>query len=230
MIRRVCWAACALVALLPFLGGCAGHVPVSEMVLFHDRATEPSHDGTLGSGAAFSFSPARPIARALARREYPEAWNDGGDDLLWNPNQVSGGGYLVLFDEQGRYALSATAGLSLIGVDLTLKLWGRNYLTGAVSVPGQRQIYVQHRAFDSRHVGAALGLGYRREAYTFSLPTENALGHHEAQTADSFGARGFVLLRAEKSLFGGFQVGTYAGYVPALAQPVLIVTLATGRF
>lgn len=225
-VRKTWLYAVAAVSLL--LGGCVTHTPISESAIFHDAATHPSHDRTSGFGFVGTYSPARSAAVHLAEREYPE-WAYRSQDLPLNANRFSGGLYFASFDRAGRYGVSVTAGAFVAGIDGTLKLWDRNYLTAAVSAPGQGQLFLQHRTFNSPSIGAAFGVGYQRDAFTFDVPSE-CMCRIESKGVDSFGVRGFAILRSGGDTGGGLKVGTYLGYMPTLERPVLSITLTAGRF
>lgn len=214
-----------LVGLLLIGGGCAPHVPVSESVLFHDGTTLPTHENTRGFGFAGTVSPTRAPARAVRRRAHPD--RDPRREGLINGRQAAGGLFLASYDDQGRYAFAATLGVPVIGVDATLKVLGRTYVTVGYSGPGQVQAFLLHRTFNSSPVGAAVGVGARYEEYAhdgdfmFDIDTERAT---------SLGARGFVILREDGDRTGGIKLGTYAGYAPRLNTPVLSLTVTAGRF
>ncbi len=104
----------------------------------------------------------------------------------------------------------------MAGIDATFRLWHRNYLTAGLSAPGRGQLFLQHRAFNSRSVGA-VGLGYQR----ISLNLESA---------DSFGVRGFAIFGGYGGTGGGIKIGTYAGYMPVLERPILALTLTMGSY
>lgn len=221
------WVTFALALLFLLASGCAPHVPISESAMFHDVATQPSHDKTFGIGIVGTYSPTQEIARELAEREYPE--RKRREDLPLNPKQLSGGIYLARFDAEGRYGISATVGALVAGVDATVQMWRRNYLTASVSVPGQGHVFLQHRAFNSPELGAAVGVGYRHDAFAFEGAAPLAIELKRAGI-HSFGARGFVVHRAKGDTGGGIKIGAYAGYIPTLVQPLFSVNLTVGRF
>ena len=227
---EVC-AALALVVLFT-LGGCAVHAPMSETVLFHDYATEPAHDKTWGFGFAATNSPAPRAVVGIAQERFG-ATASRTDDFHLNPNGRSVGFYLGRYNEDGAFAFSATFGLPVFGLDGTFQLWRRNYVTAAISVPGQFQTYLQHRAFNSSSLGVAVGIGYRRDLYTFDLTSECyalclSLGH---VGVSSFGVRSFAIYRGWEDISsGGLKLGFHAGYAPLLNQPVFSLTLMVGHF
>lgn len=218
----------AIALIVLFSGGCVSHIPISETVIFHDASTQPSHDRTSGFGFVGTYSPTKDLALDLAEREYPK-WAYRKEDLVLNPNRLSGGGYFAGYDSRGRFAVSATVGALVAGMDATAQVWKRNYLTASVSAPGQGQVFAQHRAYNSEQVGAAVGVGLRRAAFTFDVPSE-CMCRIESTGVNSFGARGFAVLRAAGDRGGGIRVGVYAGYMPELKRPTMSVTLTAGRF
>lgn len=216
--------ACAVIGVLLLGGGCATHVPVSESVLFHDGATLPTHENTRGFGFGGTLAPTRAPARIAVRRTQDQ---DRRRVDLVNGHQAGGGFFLASYDEQGRYAFAATLGFPLAGVDGTLKIRGRNYLTVGYSFPGQAQAFLLHRTMNSPLFGAAVGIGGRLNTYSYGGDAPLSI---EATGVLSAGIRGFVTLREKGHTEGGIKFGTYVGYAPKLKQPVLSITLTAGRF
>lgn len=223
--RPIVWGLACRFALLVLVAvavsGCVAHVPVSESAMFHDPDTRPTSDRTWGVGVAGTVAPTHGAARA-------ERASDGSGDIL-NPRRLSGGPYLASFNPEGRFGVSATLGAFVAGWDATVQLWRRNYLTAAVSVPGQGQVIVQHRAFNSPQLGAAVGLGGRYDA----LATEGDASFGVDLRSDgvySVGARGLALVRAVGDTGGGLKLTTYVGYAPGVQRPVLNLSLTVGRF
>ena len=214
---------CALVGLV-LLGGCAPHVPVSESVLFHDGATVPTHTNGIGVGVTGTIAPTLAPARAIVRRTRPD--QDRVEEALINGRQAGAGMFLASYDEEGRYALSATLGFPVVGLDATLKLRGRNYLTVGVS-PSHGQAFLQHRTFNSPRFGAAVGVGGRYERYALGGDYGLAI---ETEEVASVGTRVFGILRERWDREGGIKAGMYAGYAPRLQSPVVSLTLTVGRF
>ena len=203
---------------------------MSETVLFHDYATRPVHDRMFGFGVVGGYAPAPEAVTEVAQEQFSEiAYRIR--ESHWNPSRGSGGFYLAGYDEEGSFAFSGTLGIFVTGFDGTFQLWNGNYFTAAVSVPGQIQAYVQHRAFNSPSLGAAIGIGYRRDMYAFEQPTECSLCVNlDYVDVSSFGVRGFAVYRGEGDTGGGMMLGLHAGYAPLLSRPVFGITLTAGRF
>ncbi len=135
---------------------------------------------------------------------------------------------MVDFDPTDGVAISLTAGVFVAGIDATFRLWDRNYLTAGWSAPGRGQLFLLHRAFNSRSVGAAVGLGYQR--ISLNLETNYSCVCFHAKSVGSFGVRGFAILRGHGGTGGGIKIGTYAGYMPILERPILALTLTMGSY
>lgn len=213
----------ALLAVL--LTGCVTHTPMSEMVMFHSPATHPAYENRRGYGVGLTASPPSPVPQSLARLHYPTANRVG----VFNPRQFSLGWHTTGFDRKGRLAISLTVGAPVMGADATVQLWHRNYLTAGASVPGQLQAFLQHRSFNSSRLAAAVGLGVRRDAYVLTPPSE-AMFYSEIEYLTSVGMRSFLIYRANDSETGGVRIGVYAGYAPAIHQPMLSLSMNFGRF
>ncbi len=151
----------ALGALLIATSGCVTHSPISESAMFHAATTQPSHQQTIGLGLTGAYAPAQGAARVIDAQD---------QDAIVNPHRFGGGVYIAGFDSDGRYGVSATLGVLMAGVDATVRLRHRNYLTAALSVPGQGHIFLQHRTFNSPRLGAAIGVGYQRDAVALEGP------------------------------------------------------------
>ena len=212
----------ALGALLIATSGCVSHTPVSESAMFHDRATYPFHQRTMGIGVTGTYAPMQHLTREVATDE------DQSIESV-NPNRLSGGLYLSGYDSSGRFGAGLTLGLFTVGVDATAQLWNRNYLTAALSAPGQGQVILQHRTFNSPQLGAAVGLGYRydtlalEDAFLYGTDMDGARVH-------SLGVRALSIIRAQGDTGGGIKVTAFAGYTPTVHRPVVAVTLTVGRF
>ncbi|MFO8232430.1 MAG: hypothetical protein R6U20_07170 [Longimonas sp.] len=176
----------------------------------------------MGVGVAGTFSPTQHLTYDVATDE----------DLSQEPvnaNRLSGGLYLSGYDSEGRFGVGLTLGLFTLGVDATTQLWKRNYLTAALSIPGQAHVFLQHRTYNSPRLGAAVGVGYQRDAVALEGPTPLSVDLGAARV-HSFGIRGMSVLRAEGDTGGGIKLSTYVGYAPAIQRPLFGLTLATGRF
>ena len=214
-----------LVGVALLSGGCATHVPVSESVLFHAGTTLPTHENNRGFGVTGTIAPTLAPARTTVRQNRPE--RDRGQEDLINGRKGGAGLFVASYDEQGRYAFSATLGFPVAGIDATIKIRRRNYLTLSVSGGGQGQAFFQHRAYNSPQFGAALGVGGRYEHYAFD---GDYLFDIEETGVASVGTRIFGILREKGDTKGGIKFGAYAGYAPALKRPVVSLTLTAGRF
>lgn len=200
------------------------HVPVSESILFHDGATLPTYTNDRGFGVAGTVSPTRSPARTLARQKYPDQRRR--QEYLFNAYQIGGGLYVASYDERGRFGFSATLGFLAAGLDATVQIRGRNYLTAGYSAPDQGQVFLQHRAVNSPRLGIAVGLGGRYNTYGFN----DSYFDIETEGVVSVGIRSYSILRAKGDTEGGIKLGTYTGYAPRLERPVFSLTLTLGQF
>lgn len=218
---RMAWG---LVVIVSLGGGCATHVPMSESVLFHDGETLPTHRNNVGFGVAATVAPTLTPARAV-NDQHPDGDRRQGQAI--NARRAGGGVFLASYDEEGQYALSATLGYPVAGVDATAKIRGRNYLTIGYSAPRQAQAFLQHRVFNSPRIGAVVGVGGRYDRYAFGGSSILAI---EAEHVASIGTRIFGVFREKRDTEGGIEFGTYVGYAPRINRPVVSLTLALGRF
>lgn len=210
-----------------FVGGCVTHNPISEATIFHDPATRPMHTGSRAFGAAITATPVSRMAVDLLRVRRPESQRREIFQPL-NTARLGAGVFLASFDRAGRYGYSITAGLPMLGADATFKLWRRNYVSASISVPGQGQIFFQHRTYNSVKQGVSIGVGYRRDAYAY-LDLREWLDT-TVERVDSFGIRGFAVLRGDGSVVKGGRLDVYIGYVPALDRTTFSVSVTAGGF
>lgn len=224
-VRIPATAVCVLVGALALGGGCAPHVPVSESVMFHDGATLPSHTNESGLGVAATLAPTRAPARAVTRASRSGREHRRKD--LINGRQAGAGLFGAWYDRDGHYAVSGTLGIPMSGLDATLRIRGRNYVTVGVSVPGQGQAFLSHRTFNSPRFGAAVGVGGRYTQYAAEGTSMLAI---DTERVASIGARLFGLVREQGHTEGGVKFGTYAGYAPRLHRAVFSLTLTVGQF
>lgn len=219
--------ACLLFSIIPLLNGCIAHSTISESVMFQSDKKNPVHKNTSGFGFAGSYTPTRKTAARFAEIVYPE-YSTRNSDLPINPNQFSGGLYYAGFDSLGRYAFSVTAGVLVVGIDATAKIWGRNYVTAGYSLGGHGQLYLQHRTLNNSKHSIALGLGYQRTAFFFNSPS-GGFGI-DSNGLDSFGVRSSIIFKNDTELAARNKVGVYMGYAPLIDYPVIQLTLVMGRF
>lgn len=214
-----------VVGVLFLTGGCAPHVPVSESVMFHHGTTLPTHTNESGFGVTGTIAPTLAPARAVV----PEI-RSGREDRrpdLYNGRQAGAGVFVATYDREGHFAVSGALGFPMMGLDATVQIRGRNYLTAGVSAPGQGQVFLQHRTFNRPRFGAAVGVGGRYTEYSFEGGSMFAI---DTERAASVGARLFGLFREQGHTEGGLKFGTYVGYAPHLHRPVVSLTLTAGQF
>ena len=225
LTRTRCPLVLAMASLL--LAGCVTHSPMSESVIFHDPATRPMHTEEHGFGGALTATPASRLSADLLRLRRPESQRREIYKPLNTP-RFSAGAYWARYDASGRFGFAITAGLPVAGIDGTVKLWQRNYLSAAVSAPGQGQVFLQHRTYNREKQGVSVGVGYRREAFTY-LDLEEWIGT-AIERVDSFGVRGFAVLRGDGSVMKGARIDLYVGYVTELDRATLSIGVTTGGF
>jgi len=202
--------------------GCVSHAPMSETVMFREPTTSPRHTSVVGVGGTLSVpvsSRQRLLSAETPDRPTPRV-------LTTNPNA---GAYLALYDPEGWFAFSATAGWFLVGLDATVKVLPATYLTAAVSppLPGAAlrkqlpQIYFQRRVHNNASVGAAVGAGYRREL----LFTDD-----DAVPVDIFGLRARGLLRMTPKNNVGMRVSVFGGMTRGTREPYVSLAFTFGGF
>ncbi len=224
MKSRLCFVAILLAGIFLF-EGCVIHSPMSETVMFHDKATNPTHESKNGFGFTGSYSPTNSTVDRVGEIETKDSeYETVGKP--YNLRGLSGGFYYANYDTAGRYAFSGTLGALVVGLDATAKLWGRNYFTAGVSTPGHLQFYLQHRTLNSPYVALSLGVGYQQN--TFFYRTD---GYATASRSfNSVGIRSYLIFRDHPETSGVFRIGTYIGYISEIDRPIIQISLLSGFF
>tara|TARA_R110002050_G_scaffold274215_1_gene418582 strand:+ start:2178 stop:2852 length:675 start_codon:yes stop_codon:yes gene_type:complete len=224
MLSRLLFLTTLLFGALLF-EGCVTHSPMSEAVIFHSKEKEPFQENSKERGFSGSYSPTKNTVLRLAELEYPR--DPLYDTRPANRNGLSAGIYLTKYDSEGRYAISGTTGIAVTGVDATVKIWGRNYFTAGVSVPGHLQLYLQQRTVNNSMLGMTLGLGYQRSIFTFHAGNSFI----DEVSLNSYGLRSYLFIKEDENTVGPFRsVGIYIGYAPSIELPVVQISFQGGHF
>lgn len=199
--------------------GCVSHVPMSETVLFHTPQTTPRSTRVMSRGLTVTASPTKNFGTG--------AYTPHFDIYGTTPNNTpySVGGYFTAYLLDGVGAISATAGLGVVGLDATAKLTRRTYAVVGASMPREGQVWLMHRTYNSPRTSVALGGGYMRRTLVFD--DEGAL--FIDRPVDVAAVRGFVLSHPSDPS-KGVQLGVSVGYAPSLRQTTATVSLSVGSF
>lgn len=226
-----------LVLLVLLLPGCAVHVPMSQTLMFHeDGVTEPSHPTGFGVGLATTgrLTSTEHLREAAQQRFAVEEAVDNFIDPS-NLGNESLGLYGSIYSDP-QFAISATLGGAVAGIDMTFKTWKRKYLTVSGSLRGGAQAFVQHRTINSPYLGLALGAGYRYEPQLFDVETlyegdaPSQVPTYKAIPVHSVGGRALLVLRPGPEA-PGLVLGTlYAGYAPEFRRAVVTFGISVGVF
>jgi len=203
---------------------------MSETVMFREPSTSPRHTSAAGFGGTLSI----PVSnrQQLLSAEPPD--RPAPRVLTEEPNA---GAYLALYDPNGVFAFSATTGWFLVGVDATVRVLPATYLTAAVSpLPGEAlgkqlpQIYLQRRVYNHESLGAAVGVGYRRELlFTDTDESDSPLATDEVPVnIIGFRAHGLLRLTPENNV--GIRVSVFGGTSQDTQQPYVSLALTVGGF
>lgn len=226
-------------ALVLVLSGCVTHMPMSDTVMFRDaRRTSPVHETSFGIGAAVSqtISPTDYVHDGARRQWFVE----GASSLSFPSNNLGLQGtalYLGLYD-RGNFGLSGSFGPGTFGGDVTVKLYGPNYFTAGFSFFGGSQLMLQHRAFNSSLLGAAVGVYYRWDYASFrggtrgddSMPAHYYRSGERWYTIESVGVSTTVVARARSQDPGPLKVTLFTGYAPEYNHMVVSFGAALGVF
>jgi len=214
----------AVLLIVIATSGCLGHAPMSETVMFRDASTTPRHTSTAGIGlttTSAALVPAPPAETGEAR--YIRASDTDLPRI---------GTYLALYDSKGAFAMSATGGVFVAGIDATLRLTPSVYATGALG-PGEEsatgQVYLQHRVLNGRSGGAAVAVGYRREVLQ-TWAESGGIFDTDATPLDIVGLRTHGLLRFTDKNNIGLRVGVFGGLTTETRDAVVTVSFTAGGF
>ncbi|MBX2819468.1 MAG: hypothetical protein KTR29_07295 [Rhodothermaceae bacterium] len=210
-----------------FLTGCVTHSPVSDSFIFQDPSLRRNDAKRTRIGLVLNHG----LSYGTARKAGTTKWPSFGEELSpLNPKQRSIGLYVVNHDNTKRSSFGLTLGTFSAGLDITYRLFGRNYITGAFSGPAQGQLYIMHRILNGSLGGIALGPGYKTLSFAFEDESTECTFciENRRNGTHSFGVQSVGLLRFSDEEAQGLKVGAYAGYIPKLDQAVFSFTLTIG--
>jgi hypothetical protein len=197
---------------------------MSETVMFRDASTTPRHTSAAGIGLTTT---------SAAHLPSPPAGT--GDTRYLRASDADLpriGTYIALYDSEGAFAMSATGGVLVAGIDATLRLTPSVYATGAFG-PGEEsataQVYLQHRVLNGSSGGAAVAVGYRREEVK-TWADEGGLFATVAMPLDIVGLRTHGLLRLTDKNNIGLRVGVFGGVTRETRDAVVTVSFTAGGF
>lgn len=229
----------SLCMTLLFTSGCATHLPMSDSIMFHDRArTRPAHRTPIGLGVA--MSQAVSSTDFLQNEAYRRWYVDGASGRIEPINVgVRGEAFYVALYNAGTFSLSGSFGPNVIGADMTAKLYGRNYVTASGSLWGGSQLIFQHRAFNSPALGAAVGLFYRQDRASFDVQLSQRYEEAPCEYCErsfyvnTIGGTATVvgrLVARGESAPGPLRATLQLGYVPEYNRVVVRFGAAIGIF
>lgn len=214
----------ALIAIAMLLAGtgCVNHAPMSETVMFREPGISPRHTAVPAVGATVTV-PTSDQQRTLSAR-LPDRPNAD----LWKA-EPNAGAYLALYDPGGRFAVSATAGYFIAGLDATVRILPATYLTGAISHQAG-QVYLQRRVFNHRGLGAAIGAGYQRVRLFTSDDDTSAMFATDEIPVDVVGLRPHALFRMTDKNNVGMRVALFGGITTQTQDPYVTLSVTVGGF
>lgn len=217
-----------IVSLAWLLSGCVTHAPISDSFIFQDADIQRSSDRQARLGLVLNHG----LSYDLAPKASDTKWPRFESPLSpLNPKQRSVGLYVLSYDKAKKSSFALTLGTFSAGLDITFKLFGRNYITGALSGPTQGQFYLMHRILHGLPGGIALGPGYKTISYAFkneSTDCSFCLGNRR-YSAHSVGIRSVSLFRfTEEGSLQGVKLGVYAGYIPELKSTTFSFSVTLG--
>jgi hypothetical protein len=204
--------------------GCLSHAPMSETVMFRDASTTPRHTSTAGIGLTTTSAARKPAP--------PPETGDARYLRASDADLPRIGTYIALYDSKGAFAMSATGGIFVMGIDATLRLRPSVYLTGAVSPGGEDllagQAYLQHRLVNGRTGGLAVAAGYRREV--MQTWVDGGLFATDETPFNVVGVRTHGLLRVTDKNNIGLRMSLFGGLTTETREAVVTVSFTAGGF
>lgn len=146
-----------LVTFAALLNGCAIHSPMSEMVMFKTKTDDfdgreysAKYSHAFASYTADLYDPQVVVDYANSKSE--------NDSYSYNYARSFATHAIFLSEKVDDFALSLAIG-NTVGVDMTARLFGQTYLTGAANVfEGlQGKVILQQRIYDGNPVGLSFG-------------------------------------------------------------------------
>ncbi len=225
-----------LLALLP---GCAMHVPMSDTLVFHEASYPTKYKfptnrrNGWGVAAAESFRP-----QGVLLESAKERWIGEGalvaDIEPANSYARGGGFYLSHYSKRG-FALSATLGIAMAGVDATVNMSRGYFLTASFSLAGGQAILLQRRIVKSRWGDMAIGVMYQRHYAIYDVDVRYreeppAEYRYNGFLVSSIGIQHTLVGRSPDGSLGPIRLTGYAGYAPEFKQPVASISMVFGAF
>ena len=236
-------------ASLLLFPACAIHAPMSETVMFRPTPVVASADSVqrvprrVGFGLLVNLALAEHSAylRAAGYMPDPDPNFQGDEAEVVNPGKGGAGLYLTFHNNARRRATNLALGLPMAGIDLTVPLSQRTYLTLGASLFGGFQGIVQRPLRQYRTGGLAVGL-MARVIPQYYIPPERVLpGEPEDPEPGSYGLipemeRRWdfdlgprLVLQSRTAQWQGLHGFVYVGYAPLVQQAVLTFGFGFGN-
>ena len=146
------------------LSGCATHAPMSEMLMFQQKE---DYDGKIyqsrysHSILSLTINLYSPEAVNIYAEKRDPTGNDTQYDYRYATSLMTNA--IFMSDQTKNFAVSLGFGND-IGIDATIKLFNKTYLSSAIDVLNdqQGQIIIQRRILDGTPTGLSLGVTYQR--------------------------------------------------------------------
>lgn len=225
-----------LLALLP---GCAMHVPMSDALVFHQPPTTTQHTYPTNRRVGWGVTGAATFwPQGVLLESAKERWIGEGalvaDIEPINPYSWGGGLYLSRYSKQG-FAMSATLGFGMAGVDATVNMSRGYFLTASFSLAGGEAFLLQRRIAQSPLGDRALGIMFQRHQAVYDVdvrydeepPAEYRFG---GLPVSSIGLQHTLVGRSPDASLGPFRLTIYVGYAPAFRRPVASISAGVGAF
>ncbi len=184
-----------VVAALLLLSGCASHAPMSEMVMFHERASGIEKSDNLRYAHAIAsisydhYDEQEILNKGLFSDEYDI------DGLIPHPRYAT---HAIFLMPGGNSSFSIAAG-NLIGADFTFRPFGEwvpgLFLTGSagtvlLNTGPTMELILQHRILSGRPVGWSFGVNLNRNVIRLDDPDAGTcISCYTAVTTESAGLR-----------------------------------------
>ena len=200
-----------LLLLVPLVGACATHAPMSEMAMFNKRTTP---EGEYVKGGIAVSSTEEGIDKSSFESKKSGRYEDYED--FGSPNASVN--YYRMFKDNAGFSFSVGRGF---GFDVTAKVKNDFYSTVTISAPGNSRLILQQRILDRKGGGFAPGvfIGLNSKRYYQGCSDEEIscggfVNFPESKTVlYSTGVRGRFLLRSTAKpgpvLTGAIEVGHF---------------------
>lgn len=170
---------------------CALHPPISEQIIFSKNEYDGENFKLVEVSSGFSTS----IYSSSFKKKAYENYGSKHDSTLNSIWQWGASPYGFAYNFENNFSFGISPGAIVIGsgLDLTIKLSEKNYITLVGNPHGNYEAIIQHRIYFNGQDGFSLGAFFRHENFEFGNQLLNS--SRDMDCMNIFGIRGLFSLK-----------------------------------